>query len=244
MESTAKRWEKRGLKGLALVILLVTVVGLIYEQVGRWQDRRNPPRVGLPVDIGGRSLNLNCSGNGSPAVILEAGANAGGYGWVLVPPGIAEVTRVCWYDRTGEGWSDPPSTPRTSTTVVNDLHEVLCKAGIPPPYILVGASIGGSYVRVYTARYPREVAGVVLVDSGHPDMMEPPSMKGPFNRMSPSRRKFMCAAIPVAGRLGILRLILHSAPHFVQPELNAEERRISLALARQPKMMEADTAQV
>ena len=69
-------------------------------------------------------------------------------------------------------------------------------------------------------------------------------MKGPFNRMSPSRRKFMCAAILVAGRLGILRLILHSAPHFVQPELNAEEQRISLALARQPKMMEADTAQV
>ena len=148
MESTAKCWEKRGLKGLALVILLVMVVGLIYEQVGRWQDRTNPPRVGLPVDIGGRSLNLNCSGNGSPAVILEAGANAGGYGWVLVPPGIAEVTRVCWYDRAGEGWSDPPSTPRTSATVVNDLHEVLRKDGIPPPYILVGASIGGSYVRV------------------------------------------------------------------------------------------------
>ena len=129
-------------------------------------------------------------------MILESGGGGPGYGWVLVQPGIARFTRACWYDRAGEGWSDSPPAPRTSTTITNDLHELLQRAGVKPPYVLVGASIGGEYARIFTAKFPEDVAGLVLVDSSHPDQREPEIMKGPMNRIPVSVRRFICAARP------------------------------------------------
>jgi len=85
--------------------------------------------------------------------------------------------------RAGVGWSDPPFAPRTSTSIANELHELLHRAGVAPPYVLVGSSIGGEYARVFTAKYPTEVAGLVLVDSSHPDQNEPPRAKGPASRL-------------------------------------------------------------
>ena len=101
-------------------------------------------------------------------MVFESSGNDPGYDWVLVQPKVATFTRGCWYDRAGVGWSDPPPKPQTSTAVANDLHELLKRAGIPPPYVLVGQSIGGEYARVFTAKYPGEVAGLVLVDSAIP----------------------------------------------------------------------------
>ena len=122
------------------------------------------------VDIGGRTLHLRCQGEGSPTVILEAG----GYGtpsgvWRAVMPPLAKQTRVCSYDRANNqsGVGDPVDTPRTAADIVADLHALLTAADVPGPYVLVGASVGGLFVRLYAATYPDDVVGMVLVDPSH-----------------------------------------------------------------------------
>lgn len=94
---------------VSLITVGIAVVVFLYEQVSGWFYRREYPQIGQRVDIGGRKLNLYCTGQGGPAVLLEAGGNTPGYGWVLVQPEIAKFTRACWYDRAGYGWSDPGS---------------------------------------------------------------------------------------------------------------------------------------
>jgi pimeloyl-ACP methyl ester carboxylesterase len=121
-----------------------------------------PP--GQLVDIGGRKLHLHCTGSSSPNVILEAGASAFAIDWSLVQPEIARANRVCSYDRAGSGWSDPPKGVNTPAGFVADLHAALQAAGVKPPYVMVGASMGGIYVRLYSITYAGEVAAMVLVD--------------------------------------------------------------------------------
>src|SRR5579864_9215113 len=201
-----KKWVWRLSCAFLTLLVLALLVGFIYEQVGRARDASQlPPRVGQAVDIGGRTLNLYCSGQGSPTVILETGGNSPGYEWLLQQSKMAAFTRTCWYDRAGVGWSDPPSTPRTSASIVRDLHEALQRAGVLPPYVMAGASVGGEYVHIYTAHYPSDVAGLVLIDSSVPDMHEPDYALSPLNRMSGRPRHLICLALPVAARLGIIR---------------------------------------
>jgi pimeloyl-ACP methyl ester carboxylesterase len=247
MDANTRHWMKRLLKGIAAATLLAAVVGFTYEQIGRSKDRKMmPPRVGRAVDIGGRSIDLYCSGSGGPPAILLSGANAPGYSWVLVQPKIAAFTSACWYDRAGEGWSDPPATVPTSATIINDLHEALHRGGIPPPYMLVGWSIGGDFARIFTAKFPDEVAGVVLVDSAHPDQKEPPSMRAPANRMSGAKRRLLCAAWPAMDRFGVLRLAgafgSQSAPRQLSPDQQNIYRLLSTSTHR--ITFEATAAQV
>jgi len=115
-------------------------------------------------DIGGRRLNMLCTGNGSPTVILEAGLLADLSAWRRVQPAIARHTRVCSYDRAGLGFSDPAAPPRDASAIVRDLHALLRTAGIAPPYVLVGWSSGGLYTRLYQYRFPSEVVGLVEID--------------------------------------------------------------------------------
>ena len=223
----SRYWVRRVLVGFATAVLLAAISGFTYEQIGRSMDRKMlPARVGRAVDIGGRSINLYCSGSGSPAVIFESGGTVPGYSWVLVQPKVAAFSRACWYDRAGQGWSDPPPRPRTSASITNDLHETLRRAAVSPPYVLVGWSIGGEHIRIFTGAFPAEVAGLVLVDSGHPDQNEPRSMKSPYNLMSPAKREFLCAAWPVMDRFGYLRLIGFFKPQPAPPQLSSEQRKI------------------
>lgn len=132
-----------------------------------------PTPLERDVDIGGRTLRLATYGHGSPAVIVESGMGEHGVGnadWNAVIAAIAKTTTISVYDRAGTGKSDPfTNAVRTTEDVVRDLHTLLVNAKIPSPYILVGHSLGGWTVRLYAGRYPREVCGVVLVDSSHPD---------------------------------------------------------------------------
>jgi pimeloyl-ACP methyl ester carboxylesterase len=116
------------------------------------------------VDIGGRHINLFCAGTGSTTVIFDGPAGDAGWAWFKVQPEVARHTRACTYDRAGFGFSDPASRPNTSENAAEDLHKALSVAGIKPPYLLVGNSLGGSNVQVYTYRYPGEVKGLVLVE--------------------------------------------------------------------------------
>lgn len=146
---------------VAAVALLV--ISLLPSSIaGRQNDAG--PAPGRLIDIGGRRLHLHCSGSGAPTVILEAGASSFAIDWALVQPDVAERQRVCSYDRTGSGWSDAAVLVETPARVVADLHALLTAAGERPPYVLVGASMGGLYVRLYQLDHPADVAGLVLVD--------------------------------------------------------------------------------
>lgn len=138
--------------------------GLLYQAWGSSRDRRCLPPPGRVFDLGPRRLHFYERGNGSPAVILEAGIAGSSLGWALVQPEIATFTRVCSYDRAGLGWSDGPSSIPSISNAVSDLHSLLAKAGVPPPYVLVGHSFGGLLARAYAANVPHEIAGLVLVD--------------------------------------------------------------------------------
>jgi pimeloyl-ACP methyl ester carboxylesterase len=129
-----------------------------------------PERLAGLFDVGGgRRLYLSCVGSGGPTVVLESGLGDVAAPWFAVESAVAGVTRVCSYDRanTAGGAGDPAPTPRTGADAVADLHAVLTAAGVPGPYVLVGHSIGGLFVRHYAHAYPDEVAGLVLVDSSH-----------------------------------------------------------------------------
>jgi pimeloyl-ACP methyl ester carboxylesterase len=128
-----------------------------------------PP--GKLVDAGGHRLHINCTGQGSPTVVLEAGARDFSLVWALVQPHAAQSTRTCSYDRAGYAWSEAGPEPRTIAQIVLELHTLLENAGEKGPYVLVGASLGGPIVRVFANTYPKDVSGMVLVDSMHEDGM-------------------------------------------------------------------------
>ena len=131
-----------------------------------------PPPPGRLLDVGGWRMHINCSGerqSGQPAVILEAGSSDSSVEWGLVQPEVARFARVCSYDRSGTAWSELGPSPHTDRQIVFELGLLLDASGEKPPYVLVGHSIGGRYVRLFAVARPADVAGVVLVDSNHDD---------------------------------------------------------------------------
>ena len=121
------------------------------------------------VDIGGRKLNLFCSGSGSPTVVFESPSGGAGWEWWAVQPRVAAKTRACLYDRAGYGFSDPSPRAADAENAVDDLHALLRAAGIAPPYVLVGNSFGGAAAELFAWRFPAEVSGLVLVEPMHED---------------------------------------------------------------------------
>ncbi len=152
-----------GICSLALVGLLL--LGLSYQAIASAVDANHYPAPGKLVDIGGYRLHINCTGTGSPTVILDAGLGGTSLDWSKVQPAVARFTRVCSYDRAGYGWSESGPGPRTSQQIVKELHLLLAHAQIHGPYVLVGHSLGGLNMRLYAYRYPAEVAGMVLLDA-------------------------------------------------------------------------------
>jgi pimeloyl-ACP methyl ester carboxylesterase len=144
---------------------------------------------GRLVDVGGREMHIDCTGEGSPTVVLDSGLGDTYISWRKVQPEIAKFTRVCSYDRAGLGYSDPSSQPRTSKVIAEELRGLLQADGVAPPYVLVGHSMGGYDVRLYASLYRYEVAGMVLVDASHPDQENrfPPELK---NLKGSSLRQF------------------------------------------------------
>ena len=239
-----KRWIRRILYLFLTLLVLALLAGFTYEQVGRAEDARQlPPRVGQAVDIGGRTLNLRCTGQGSPTVILEPGGNSPGYAQLWLQSKMAEFTRTCWYDRAGVGWSDPPSSPRSSVSIASDLHEALLRAGVRPPYVMAGGSVGGEYVHIYAARYPSDVAGVVLIDSAVPDMHEPDFYLGAANRMSASARHLFCMSLPLIARFGVLRFAATSERRPPPPNFTPEQADTLAKLEAHPKAFRTDAEQ-
>lgn len=197
------------------VVVLAVVVGVFVLLAGSlflWHGaatilekrRFRPP--GTLLDVGGRRVHLSLAGpagdqTGGPAVVIETGRGHPAILWSHIATEVARTAGVVLYDRPGYGWSDPTSTPRTGRQVAAELHALLQAAGVPGPYILVGHSLGGMYVRAFAGLYPAEVAGLVLVDARHEDisLLQPPV----FAEVD---RKFYRLVLPLA-RLGVGRLI-------------------------------------
>jgi pimeloyl-ACP methyl ester carboxylesterase len=227
------------LAALALAAAVLIAVGIGYEQVERQGDRQRFPQIGRSVDVGGRALNFFCSGDGSPSVILESDALSPGFSGVYIQKKVAGFTRACWYDRAGYGWSDPGPSPHTSRVSAADLHELLRRSGLEPPYVLVGDGFGTLNVRVYCGLYPGDVAGMVLVDPID-ESGEGIGIAGrvPFHLGYPPD-----LLLQTVNRIGLMRLLPRNRPHLVPRGLTPDEQVTLSGLERQPKMRAAFLAE-
>jgi pimeloyl-ACP methyl ester carboxylesterase len=202
-------YVRRVLKWSVIGLLLLVIVGVVYQTVATESDKRTyatPP--GQFHTVNGLKMHLHCLGEGSPTIILEAGGYSFSTEWYWIHRQLAKTNRTCAYDRAGAGWSDPSTEPRTAIQITKDLHGLLQQANIPAPYILAGHSFGGILNRVYTSQYPDEVAGIVLVDSAH---IRPAAYKD-RNEFEEWKRgsDILQGSLWVLVRTGVMRFIIRS----------------------------------
>lgn len=123
---------------------------------------------GRLIDVGGRAMHIIVAGAGTPVVVIIPGQGESSAGWQAIQHGLASDTTVCTYDRPGLGWSDPAPGRPTAADMAHDLRILLTAAGIPPPFVLVGHSLGGLVARMFIGLYPGEATALALIDSSHP----------------------------------------------------------------------------
>lgn len=192
------------------------------------QSSEIPPAPGQMVDVGDHNLHIQCSGHGvgKPTIILEAGLGGVALEWSQVQTALAHDFRVCSYDRAGMGWSGGTAGARTSDQITAELHHLLQSAEIPGPYVLVGHSLGGYSAQLFASRYPHLSAGLVLVDSSHPEQIE----------------RF--AAAPIRATIAPKGRLMHLMPVQVPAQLSAANRTIAQVLARAHKARIAVTREL
>jgi pimeloyl-ACP methyl ester carboxylesterase len=196
-------WSRRALLYPALVVLLLIALGGGFETVTEATASNPAPSTGHTYLVQGHRLYLNCVGTGAPTVVLFNGLGERTPSWAWVQPVVSSSTRVCAFDRAGEGWSGAAPGPQDGHQLASDLHGLLQAAKIPAPYVLAGHSTGGAYALVYAKQYPRQVAGLALIDSATPyqfDLPDYPTFYSRFRRIYP--------LFPSLARAGIARLTL------------------------------------
>ena len=238
----ALAWAGRIALGVIALPFLLMLLGFVYQSVAEAADAGAYPPPGQRVDVGGYRLHIYCTGAqqpGAPTVILESLFPGTVSNWAWVQPEIAKVTRVCAYDRAGHGWSDPGPEPRDARQHALELHALLQNADVAGPYVLVGHSLGGLFVRMYAALYPAEVAGMVLLEGSHPDVWaqtgQPEGIGADPNQL---------AVAPFLARLGFFRLGLihiHSSDPDLPPR-QFEELRAYFNTARYMETLRAVNA--
>ncbi|HWD43085.1 MAG TPA: alpha/beta hydrolase [Actinomycetota bacterium] len=207
-----------------IAVLALASIGGGYQTLGAAADAKAYPMPGQLIDVGGHRLHLSCTGSGTPTVVLEPGAGemSSNLGWIT--PAVARDTRVCVYDRAGRGWSEPASTAQDGAQIATDLHRLLQRGGVPGPYVLAGHSFGGLYVLTFAARYPDEVAGMVLVDSTAPASAANPGTPSPGHGGSDAALSRVSALVSTAARLGLGRLYGQFAFGSLPPRSRGEVR--------------------
>ena len=203
-----------------LAVLTLVSVGGGYETVQSASDE-DFAMPGDLVDVGNHSLHLNCTGSGSPTVVLQAGGGemSSAFGWVA--PAVSEQTRVCVYDRASHGWSETSGTAQDGDEIAADLHSLLNQAQVPGPYVLAGHSFGGLYTLSYADLYPDEVAGMVLVDTTAP--ASEPAPQGTTSDDADAVDR-VAALLGTTARMGVGRLVSGSDFGDLPPESRDEMR--------------------
>jgi pimeloyl-ACP methyl ester carboxylesterase len=207
-----------------IAMLALASIGGGYQTLGEAADAKAYPMPGQLIDVGGHRLHLSCTGSGTPTVVLEPGGGemSSNLGWIA--PAVARDSRVCVYDRAGRGWSEPADTPQDGPQIATDLHRLLQRGHVPGPYVVAGHSFGGLYVLTFAARYPDEVAGMVLVDSTAPASAANPGAPSPGHGGSDAAMGRVSALVSTTARLGLGRLYAQSASGSLPPRSRDEVR--------------------
>jgi pimeloyl-ACP methyl ester carboxylesterase len=225
-------WSRRALLYPSLFVLVLIAVGGAFQTVTEaGSDNPAPDRSYV---VNGRSLYLHCRGTGEPTVVLFNGLGERTPSWAWVQRGVSSTTRVCAFDRAGEGWSGAAPGGQDGHRLATDLHDLLRAAHVPGPYVLAGHSVGGVYALVYAKQYPDGVAGVDLIDSTTPYQFDLPDYPRFYNVLG--RRLY--SVMPVFAHAGIARLT--AARQFAG--LPEAARRQARAFASSPRELQADHA--
>lgn len=209
---------------VVVLVMGLALIGAIYESMAEATDAKAYPPPGQLIDVGGHRLHINCTGTGSPTVVIDAGLGDWSTVWAWVQPDVAKATQVCTYDRAGYGWSDPGPWPRNAEQFAIELHTLLHEANIPGPYVMVGHSLGGLTARVFTGLYPSEVAGVVLIDSMSPRQFEQTSEN---HDTQSNARSHPFVPSTILARIGLVRLL--AGPLGLIPSLPPDAQKVYLA---------------
>ena len=198
--------------------LALSAIGGAYETYR--ESINHLAMAGRLIDVGGHKLHIDCTGTGGPTVVLEPGLGEASPAMAWIAPAVAKTTRVCVYDRAGRGWSESAGRPQDGVEVATDLRNLLTGAGERGPFVLAGHSAGGIYVLNFANLFPRDVAGVVLLDSMHPRQYTRiaswPAFYEMFRRAS--------AVLPSLSRFGIGRALYASAYGDLPAPARDEER--------------------
>jgi pimeloyl-ACP methyl ester carboxylesterase len=185
-----------------VAVLALASLGATYDNIARTNDTEYAV-PGTLYDVGGHQLHLDCRGQGFPTAVLSNGLGEVSASWARITADVAGTTRVCAYDRAGQGWSEDADHPLDGIQSAHELHTLLAAAGERGPYVLVGHSTGGTYALAYAAQYPDEIAGLVLLDSSSPEQFtRMPAYPGQYAMM---RRAY--ATMPTLSRLGLGHLV-------------------------------------
>jgi pimeloyl-ACP methyl ester carboxylesterase len=233
LRSRARRWV---LYPLLLGLTLIAAGGA-YESIAEATDARAHPFPGRMVAVNGGLLHLHCQGAGGPTVVLISGFGEISSAWSWIAADLSRDARVCAYDPAGRAWSESSDTPQDGVARADDLHDLLQLAGETGPYLLVGHSLGGLYARVFAARYPHRVAGMVLLDATHPDMFSLPSYPAIYEVY---RR--VSGLFPSLARIGVGRFA-YASSHAGLPSRAREEARAFLSTARLARSQRDEWAQ-
>lgn len=204
-------WRKGAERAFLSVIVLLAIVlagSSSFNAIKLYRSRSIHPPPGTFYSVYGRKMRINCTGSGSPTIVLEAGSGGDGLVWGGVQPVLSKTTRVCSYDRAGLGWSEPRPGTRDADRIAGELHELLRQAEVAGPLVLMGHSVAGLYMRDYISHYPTDVAGIIFVDSVVPSLSRNGGINLPLIMTAVSRPAFI---------LGIPRLIgacSHPKPGF------------------------------
>jgi pimeloyl-ACP methyl ester carboxylesterase len=226
-------WSRRALLYPAFVLLALVALGGAFETVVEAATSNKPPPGGRTYVVAGHSLYLRCVGSGSPAVILFNGLGERTPSWAWVQGDVARQTRVCVFDRAGQGWSGKGVGRQDAHQLSADVRGLLAAAKVSGPYVVAGHSVGGVYALAYAMDYPRNVAGVALIDSATPYQFEAlpdyPSFYSMWRRVS--------ALLPTFARAGIARVTLGMIS---SASLPADARDQARAFASLPRELSAD----